>query len=773
MRMSMGKHLNRQRLRRSRQSLQPIPAEPNSLSLSDYRKALELHRCGKFDDALKIYDQVLTNCPSHADTWHMLGMLHYQTGSAEKALDCLNRSVTLRPNHAEQYSNLGVIYRSLGRSSEAVASLQKALEFDPHHVNTHNNLGVVLLESNQLEAAEQHFRRVIERDHDNATALSNLGNLYQAQRRHNEAVDVQRQALAAAPDHVDAWNNLGCSLRALGRLPEARESLQRAVALNPQALQPVINLGRTLCELGDLTAAEQVLRAVCRVHPTSPAAHHYWGVSLDLLGQHNAAIDQFDIALGIDPVYVHCLCSKGLCLQRRGDLQTAIALLERALSLRPDLAETHSCYLSLVSNDVSRSPEWLFEQHRQWGGLHGRVVNRFEHRDHDRDPQRRLKIGYVSPDFRQHAVMQYLEPVLKHHNHDHVEIFAYAQVFVEDQVTLRAKTNVQHWRSTCGLSDEQLVDVMVADGIDILVDLAGHTANNRLRAFAYKPAPVQLTWLGYPHTTGLSTVDYFLTNRVQDPLHESYHVEKPIHLDVDTCFEPLDGGCDLTPLPAIRNGFITFGSLHRHQKISRESLDLWARVLVANPTARLVIFNTTLTNDAKEFLRRELVERGIEQQRFALQSQAPNAGYLKVYDDIDIALDVFPWSGGTTTREALWMGVPVIALYGDRRSARSTAAALTQVGIPEWIAYSVEEYVSLATKLANDIEVLTRLRATLRDSMRKTLCNAAEFTKTLEAIYRRVWQTWCRQPVQIQDGSESNAEQQIDCLPHQFSRSVL
>ncbi|MDA1179486.1 MAG: tetratricopeptide repeat protein, partial [Planctomycetota bacterium] len=556
-------------------------------------------------------------------------------------------------------------------------------------------------------------------------------------------------------------------------LEEARESLQRAVAIDPLSLHSVLNLGRTLYELGELAAGEQVLRANCRVHPDSPAAHHYWGVALDLLGQHHAAIDQFDVALGLDPAYVHCLCSKGLCFQRRGDLQDAIAFLERAVSLRPDLTETHSCYLSLASNDASRSPEWLFRQHCQWGEIHGRVTNRFEHRDHDRNPQRRLRIGYVSPDFRQHAVMRYLEPVLKHHNPDCFELYAYSQVLVEDEVTLRAKAYVPQWRSTCGLSDEQVADLIVADGIDILVDLAGHTANNRLRAFAYKPAPVQVTWLGYPHTTGLSTVDYFLTNSVQDPPHESYHLEIPIHLSHDTCFDPLDGGGEVIPPPALANGFITFGSLHRHEKISSDSLDLWARVLTTNRTARLVVFNTSLTNDAKEFLHKELIQRGIAQQRFTLRSQAPDAGYLKVYDGIDIAFDVFPWSGGTTTREALWMGVPVIALYGDRRSARSTAAALTQVGIPEWIAYSTEEYVDLATKLANDIGELARIRSILRDNMRKTICNAAEFTRTLESTYRKIWRTSCQRSAEVQLESESNSRRTADYSPNQFSRTVV
>jgi len=418
----------------------------------------------------------------------------------------------------------------------------------------------VLCESGDLEGAEHHLQQVLTLDGRNALALSNLGNLYQRQGRLTDAVTMHRLAVSSSPARPAAWNNLRSPLRSLGQLDEALEALQRAVSLDPRSLEGVLNLGQTLMGLGHVEAAAEALTALCQLHPSSAQAHYYRGQALEMLGDCAAAKAEYETSLRLDPNYAHKLASHGMSLHRRGDLDGALSHLEKAIRLRPDLPDNHSCYLFVLSSDSRKTSAETYQAHCAWGRRHRAVPWTVDHSHHDRDPDRRLRIGYVSPDFHQIAVMGYLEPVLQHHDRDRVYVCCYSQVFRENNVTQRVKSYADQWRCICGLSDQQLARQIAADEIDILIDLAVHTAHNRLPAFAYKPAPVQMTWLGYPNTTGLSAVDYFLTNSVQDPPHEHYHVEQPIYLPVDTCFAPLDGAWPVQP--PLQSNVATLPSAH-------------------------------------------------------------------------------------------------------------------------------------------------------------------------------------------------------------------
>jgi protein O-GlcNAc transferase len=390
-------------------------------------------------------------------------------------------------------------------------------------------------------------------------------------------------------------------------------------------------------------------------------------------------------------------------------------------------------------------PDTLFQEHCYWAQCHAAGLPVPVHTN-DRDPERRLRVGYVSPDFYRHAAAHFLEPILRHHDPRQVEVFCYAEVAAPDAVTARFQSYAHAWRWTFGQSDAELIRQIQADGIDILVDAAGHSAHNRLLVFAHQPAPIQITGIGYPNTTGLSSIDYRLTDALTDPPGEPVrHSEELLRLPLAFCYATPDIAPEVTPLPALTRGYVTFGSLHNLAKLNGAVLDLWAALLEELPSARLVIFRHLLQGQVREQLFQELTRRGIRPERFDLwHALEPGRTFLDVYAGIDVALDAFPWNSHTTACEALWMGVPVVTLYGNRYAGRMAADVLTAVGLPELVAQTPRGYVSIAAELAGDLDHLAQLRGSLRQRMAASpLCDGPTFTRSVEEAYRSVWRRWC------------------------------
>ena len=386
------------------------------------------------------------------------------------------------------------------------------------------------------------------------------------------------------------------------------------------------------------------------------------------------------------------------------------------------------------------------------GRTNGRQVSRPTAYANVREAARRLKIGYVSPDFRGHSVAYFVEPLLKGHDRQAVEVFCYAEVTRPDTVTAHLQGLVDHWLVTVGLSDEELAERIRADGIDILVDLAGHTANNRLRVFARKPAPVQVTWLGYPNTTGLEAIDYRLVDAVTDPVGEAdaWASETLVRLEGGfLCYGGLKDAPEPTVPPCLKTGTVTFGSFNNPAKVSAATFDAWATLLSRLPQARLLLKGKPFADAATRalFLAR-LGERGVAAERVELVAWLPGtAAHLALYHRVDIALDPFPYNGTTTTCEALWMGVPVVTLRGDRHAGRVGASLLSQIGLTDLIANSVEEYVEIALALARNPGRLDDLRRALRPRMAASpLCDGRAFARKMEAAFRTMWQVWCETP---------------------------
>jgi predicted O-linked N-acetylglucosamine transferase (SPINDLY family) len=644
-----------------------------------------------------------------------LGWRSHQAGDLHHAEQLYRQVIAADPDLVDAWYLCGVVCQVTGRLEEAIAHYRQALHIRPRFAEVQNNLGVALGVQGKFE----------------------------------EAIPWYRQALTLKPDYPDPYSNLGLALTELGRLDEAIASLQTAVRLRPNYAEAYYILGNALQKGDRFAEAVAAYEQTLHCNPGFGDVYNNWGAALTRLGKLDEAVQCLRKAQACRPQEASVLINLANALMEQGQLHEALPCYQQALRLQPDSAANRSCWLVCLNYAPDATPADLFEEHRRWGELHGRAPLLGPLPGHDRDPERRLRVGYFSPDFYHHAASRFIEPILANHDGRQVETYCYAEVGAPDAVTARLHALAHHWRSTFGLSDMQVVERVRADRIDILVDLAGHTAHGRLGVFTRKPAPVQVTYLGYPNTTGLETIDYRLTDEIADPSGEPVcHTETLLRLPGGFCsYAPPANAPAVAPLPAVRNGYVTLGSLQNLAKLNARVLDLWAGVLNALPAARLLLFRHTLVGGTQEYFRAEFARRGIVGDRLRLEHVAdPVDGYFGVYHGVDIALDCFPWSGHTTACEALWMGVPVLALYGNHHAGRMAASVLHRLGLDDWIARTPEQYVDLARRHAGDWDRLAQLRAGLREQMRQSsLCDGKNFTQNLEQVFRTVWRRACGQ----------------------------
>jgi protein O-GlcNAc transferase len=585
-----------------------------------------------------------------------------------------------------------------------------------------------------------------------ATAVRHfrLGDALWGQGKFDEAVAAYRQVIGIKPDFAAAHCNLGLALAAQGKLDEAVAAYRRAISIKPDFTEAHSNLGNALSGQGKLDEAVAAYRRAISIKPDFAAAHSNLGNVLSGQGKLDEAVAAYRRAISIKSNYAEAHSNLGSALASQGKLDEAVAAYRQAIGIKPDFPEAFSGLLFCLNYDDKLTNDHLFAAHREWDERYGQRAPTFTTYGNDRDATRRLRIGYLSPNFREHSVAHFLEPLLRGHDRQKVEVFCYAEVTRFDSVTTRLQGLADHWLVTVGLSDQRLAERIRTDGIDILVDVAGHTAGNRLPVFARKPAPVQVTWLGYPNTTGLKAIDYRLVDAVTDPAGEAdaWASETLMRLeDGFLCYRGLRNGPEPTPPPCLKTGTVTFGSFNNPAKVSTATFDAWAKLLSRLPLARLILKGIWFADAATRALfSARLGERGVAADRVELVTWLPGAAeHLALYHRVDIALDPFPYNGTTTTCEALWMGVPVITLRGHRHAGRVGASLLTRVGLTDWIADSPEEYVEIALAQAGNPLRLHHLRRTLRPRMTtSSLCDVSAFTCKMEAAFRTMWQNWCR-----------------------------
>jgi len=711
--------------------------------------ALHHHQAGDLQRAEAIYRQILQADPRQAEALHYLGVIAHQVGRHDIAVEYMKQSLAVMPYNEGFHSNLGSAYQALGRLDEAKASYLEALRLRPDFVDAHNNLANVHADQGKLDEAVAGYQRALALNPNSPDAHSNLGVALHKLTKLDEAEAHCRKAVRLKPNSIEMRLNLGNVQAARGKLEEAVLNFKEAIRLKPDYALAHSNLGGTLQLQGKLEEAIASYREALRFQPDYASAHGNLATALQVQGDLDEAEAHLRKAVQCQPGLASAHNNLGGVLQLQGRFDEAVTCFREALRLVPTDATAHSNILLCMNYNPQTPADVLFAEHRQWGSLFGQVPQAGPATGHDRNPSRRLRIGYVSPDLTWHPVAHFLQGILANHDPDQVQATCYTEISAPDDMTARLKSLSRGWRSLTGLNDAEAADLVRADGIDILVDLAGHTAKSRIRFFAHQPAPVQVTYLGYPSTTGLTTVGYCLTDAVADPPGEPVsHTEELFRLPRGfCCYTPPPEAPDPSPLPAPKAGHVTFGSLHAVHRLNAAVLDLWCAILRAVPTAHLLVFRHTLQGQTKERLQRQLIERGIEAGRIDLRhGQAKDGGrYLAVYHDIDLSLDTFPWSGHTTACESLWMGVPVVTLRGTRHAGRMVASVLTQIGLTDLIAETPEQYQELAVQLAQDLDRLAKLRGQLREQMRNSpLCDCKGFTRSLEAAYREMWQHWCK-----------------------------
>jgi len=563
--------------------------------------------------------------------------------------------------------------------------------------------------------------------------------------RRDEAASLLREAAALAPDDPEVLNNLGSVLREERQLEEAIVCHHRALRLQAEFPEAWCNLGNALYDYGRLDEAELSFRTALTQRPAFPSALVNIGNVLRRRGRTGDAIACYHKALALNPALAEAHLNLGNLRKEQGRLDEAMICYSRAVAARPDYAAAHANLLFTLAYVDGLSQARIFELHRDWGRRHAQGLARRDHAN-ERDPERRLRIAYVSPDLRTHAVAMFIEPVLRHHDRAQVEVHAYAEVAQPDAVTQRLQGLCDVWRSTVGLTDEQVAALIRADGIDVLIDLAGHTANGRLLALARKPAPVQVEYLGYPATTGIEAMDWRLTDAVAEPVgqRETFYTERLYRLPHSLwCYQPFADMGEVSPSPAQARGYVTFGSFNNYAKVGPRVVALWAAVLKAVPTARLVMI-TVPQGEAQAALWARFESLGVARERVLLHDRLGRSEYVALFGQVDVALDPFPCNGGTTTCDALWMGVPVVALRGETFLSRASLSVLAASGLEALAAADEAAYVELCRRLASDVEALSALRAGLRPQLAASpLLDAAGFTRDLEAAYRAMWRAWC------------------------------
>jgi predicted O-linked N-acetylglucosamine transferase (SPINDLY family) len=746
-----------------------------------YAEGARHHREGRWPQAEQALRAALAAAPDHVSALHVLGLMTLQRGWPAEAAALLRRAVGLRPDNAElralwgtacqhagrldeaaahlrhalgldprcgmALNNLGIVLVGLGRPAEAVALLEQARALDPGDAGTISNLAAALRAAGDVDGAARAYAQAVRLAPALPQPHNNLGNLHQEAGRFAEAEACFREAVRVDPGFALAHANLANLLATRGRFGEAVDSYRRALACGHRDPAVAGRLAHALLQMNRPVEALAACQAGLQRVPRHPALLNDAGNALRSLERLGEAAEHYRRASAVALGWSVPHYNLGVALANQGRMAEARDQWREALRLNPTDSVAHSTYAASLHYDPEATGAAILAEHLRWAACHTAGIGGPVPHANAPDPERRLRVGYVSPDFRNHATAYFLHPVLAHHDPAAVEVFCYAEVTAPDEGTARLRAVGHHWRDTPGLADDELAALIRRDGIDVLVELGGHMAGNRLLTFARRPAPVQLAYLGYPGTTGLPAIPFRLADAViAGPGEPVAPHEELVLLPGGFCCYGPPAAMPIDPEPPSRRaGAVTFGSLHKLDKLNDAVLGLWRRLLEGVPGSRLLVARSSLQGETADWWRRHLGQQGLPMDRVSLGFAQPvGMAHLATYNQIDVGLDVWPWCGHTTACEALWMGVPVVTLLGDRLAGRMTASVLHAVGHPEWVATTPDDYLRVARELAGDGPGRARLRAELRPGLLASpLCDGPAFTRGLEDAYRRLWRRWC------------------------------
>jgi protein O-GlcNAc transferase len=671
--------------------------------------AIQHQNAGQFAQAEALYQLVLQALPNQPEALRLYGLLQLDQGNAQRATELLDRAVKFMPDDVQARIDLAKAYSAMGDSVSAEASLVDATRLDTKCPEARLNLCRIALQNGQLDEAITRYQNLLLDFPDAAIAHGELGEVFVRKNDFDSAVLHLKELVRQAPSDANAHSLLGSVLTSIGQIKEAAAHLERAVSLDPRNVDAFANLGATLmCDPKQLEAAQRAIETAIRLAPNDADLHSNLGAVYNLRNQPSLAVVSF----------------------------------RKAIALNPADASPYSNLLFTLQHMPEQTDIDVFQEHL-------RFAERFETPlrgkwpSHSRAATRpdRLRIGYVSGDFRDHAVFHFIEPILGHHDHSRFEIFCYHNHPSRDEFTNALVSLSDNWMDCHGLSDDALSAKIFADQVDILIDLSGHTSGNRLLTFARKPAPVQMTWIGYPGTTGLSAMDYRITDHCLDPVgvSDQFHTETLLRIGQHSApFSPATDSPDVNALPCLLGSPFTFGCLNSARKITPRIIEVWSRILLAVPGSRLVLSSDDAALQNR--IRQEFASAGVTEYRVAFLPWAPLSGFLAHHHQIDLGLDPFPYNGGTTSLHALWMGVPFVTLTGTRTASRVGAAVLTRASLPSLIANNEDEYIRIAVSTANDLSKLSQMRKELRARLLAGAeADAAAVTTALETALCEAW----------------------------------
>jgi protein O-GlcNAc transferase len=731
--------------------------------------------------AIVSYRVVLQLSPHTKSAHANLAAALHETGEYESAVKICQSGINLHANDAKLHNNLGRALQSLNKPDEAIAAYERAIALDGDFCQALSNLGLLLCKQKNYAAAIgyctrahrlqpddahacahlaiahgaaadtdkalQYFQQAIDMAPENATIHKHLGDYYNTIKRFEQAVVSYRQALAYEPENSETHNNLGVVLQQLEAFDEATAAYTRALELNPKNASAMCNLGSTRQAQNQLELAKQTYLAALAIDDKFDRAHFALGNCYILMNEPLLALDCYDKTLEINPNYRDAYVNSSATFSNMGKIDEAIETCRKGLAICPLWETLFSNYLFLLSHSANIDAETLFAEHQRFSDtFETPIAKSIRAHDNTRDPLRTLKVGFVSGDLLNHPVPHFLIPILENIvDGDQLSLYAYHNNPQNDDVTKRLQEVIPRWRQVEHLSDPDLGQLIRDDGIDILIDLSGHTGKNRLLMFAGKPAPVQASWIGYPLTTGLQAIDYYLSDPFFSPpgLLDSQFTEKLLLLPACVPFLPSGFAPAVQPAPALTNGYITFGSFNRLNKINRQVIARWCRLLRALPDSRMLLAAMP-TSEAPAQLRDWFTEEGIAPERLTFEARTGISQFMVMHHRVDICLDTFPYGGGTTTFHALWMGVPTLTVAGPTFPSRAGTMILRLIELEEFIASDDEDFVRKGVAIAANLMLLGAYRFSLRFRLeRSTMGKPALITEGLENGLRIIWQRWC------------------------------
>jgi predicted O-linked N-acetylglucosamine transferase (SPINDLY family) len=692
--------------------LQVLRIDPTSVD-AHFGLGLAMQSQGDYTGAILAYNSALRYQPDFADAHCNLGNCHKLRGDLQQAETAYRQALVINPKHAGARSNLGIVLQARGQLDAAIEQLNEAVALEPVVASHAVNLAAALCQQRQFDRAQTLLLQVLAREPGNADAVYNLGNALHGLGQLGEAAERYGEAVRIRPDYAEAWNNLGNVRKELGEFQSAAEAYESALRIRPEFVDAINNSACLLRTLGRLEEAEAVLREGISNHT------------------HAALYDNL-----------------GNVLKDAGRLEEALEAFRKSLELDPTAAATHSNLAYSLSFQVEDGQP-ILEECLRWNQRHGEPIPVESRTPLVAEATRsleRVRVGYVSPDFREHCQALFTVPLLSNHDHDRFEIFCYSSISRPDHITRRLAGYADVWRDVRPLDDAALADQIRNDGIDILVDLTMHMADGRPLLFARKPAPVQVAWLAYPGTTGITAMDYRLSDPRLDPpgCFEQHYSETTVLLpDAFWCYDPLvDGPPDslaVNALPALSRGHLTLGCLNNPCKLTDHTLRLWSGVMRSLPHARLLLM--TPTGSPRRHLQQRMNACNLPVDRIDFVPHQPREKYLKTYHQIDLGLDTFPYNGHTTSLDSFWMGVPVITRVGKTCVGRGGLSQLFQLDLLELAADSDEAFVACAVELAGDLPRLAKLRRELRPRLQQSpLMDGPRFAANIESAYRRMWE---------------------------------